>query len=232
MARKHGRETVVYVDGYDLSGDSSSFEVTAAADTVEATAFSDQRKQYVVGHLDDSLSHDAWFNDDADRSHKILSARAGLSNLVIAAAWGTTQGAKGVAGSAALENTYNVTAPIGGAVGISTEYKSSGGNGFDFVQVLHPKANLGGTTSPKDDGAASTGGLRAYMHLFEVLAGTPSHVLYHGTAPAGPWVAIGTFGGQESPAASVIAIAGSVNRYIMGSATGGSANVWLATRRL
>lgn len=232
MARYHGKSTVVYVDGYDLSGDSNQFDVTAQADVAEVTAFTDARKQYVVGHEMGQVSHRAWFNDEANRSHLILSQRAGSAALLLAAAWGTAQGSKGVAGSATLENTYNVNAPIGGGIGITANYMSSGPTGFEYVDTLQPKANLAGTTTPKDDLAATANGLRAYMQLFSALAGTPSHVLYHGTAMAGPWAAIGTFTGSTAPVAEAIAVGGNINRFIMGSAVGGSANVWLAYRRL
>src|SRR5437879_9930964 len=101
MTKLHGRFTRLYMDGYDISGDSSSFEPGLTGDTAEVTAFGDDTKKYVVGLIDSAVRFSGFFNDSVNRAHAVVSPRVG-SDTIIAATWGTTPGQAGVGGSMRL----------------------------------------------------------------------------------------------------------------------------------
>lgn len=231
MPRRHGKETVVYVDGYDISGYSSNFESQAQADVAEVTGYGDARKRYVVGHLSGMLNHDGWFDDTTDGVHDVIQSRLG-QEAVVNAAWGDEVGAAGVGGSAMNVKAYNVNSPIAAGVGVHSEYESAGQTGLEYVEVLQNKGSVGATTTGKDDGALSSNGLRAYLQVFEILAGTPVYVLQHSTALATGYAGLATFSGFDAVGAEVVAAAGTVNEFLRLTVSGGSAVIWLGYRRL
>ena len=228
MAKRHGRDSVVYLDGFEVSGDSNSVEPQIEVDAADVLCFGDASHSFVLGADGGRIAHAGFYNDLATTGiHAVLSARKG-SAVVYGVAFGPeVQGAYGFAGTARLA-TYQVGAPVGGAVALANQLTPMGG--VDPVVVHQPKANLTGTTTPQDHGAASSGGLRAYLQTLSVLGGTPQVVVYHGTAN-GSWTALGSFTAQAARAAELLVAAGNVNRWLMGSVQNGSANVWLAYRR-
>jgi hypothetical protein len=72
MARRHGRNSRLYVD---LSGSGAASPVPFltnvnldfSTDTVDVTAFGDNNKVYVVGLPDASGTYSGWYDDDTDQ---------------------------------------------------------------------------------------------------------------------------------------------------------------------
>src|SRR3990172_5235444 len=126
MAKFHGKNVRVYVDGYDLSGYVNSLSIDQTGDPVEVSAFSSGSKEYVVGLYDSKVSHSGFFDDTVDvGAHAVLSARIGSSTNFMALL-NTNVGGPSFAGSAELENMYSLSGAINGAVTFKSELNNFG----------------------------------------------------------------------------------------------------------
>lgn len=232
MGQIHGKDTIVHVDGYDLTGDSSSLEPSSSTDMAPVTGFGGQKKHYIPGLTAGVCRHAAFFTDDADGARDVLSARQG-SAVDFMAAYGTAIGAYGYAGSAELVKEYGVNSQIGGAITIGAAYQF-GNPGADPIRMARQKGEGSGTKSASVlNETPSNAGVRAYLQIFAVASGTPVVALQHGTATAdaayGDLVA---FTGAEARTAEGGEASGTVRQYIRTKVTGGTCTYAVGYRRL
>jgi len=233
MGKVHGKDTIVHVDGYDLTGQSSSLEPSFSTDMAEVTSFGDRKKNYVQGMTEGACRHAAFFTDDADQARDVLSARRG-SVVDFMAAYGTAIGAYGFAGSAELQNEYGVNSPIAGAITIAASYQF-GQTGGDPIRMARQKAEGSGTSSASVlNETPSNAGVRAYLQVFAVASGTPLVALQHGTADVdGDYGDAVAFTATETaPFAEGGAAVGTVRQFIRTNVTGGTCTYAVAYRRL
>ncbi len=166
MAKFHGRHVRVYVDGYDISGYTSTLDVEQTADTVDVAAFGSSKKEYVVGLYDSKVSHDGFFDDTAEEGgHAVLSSRLG-SAVNFMASVGANPGAHGFAGSAELQDMYSVAAAITGAVTHKSKLSNFGTQGADPTVTIFPRGTMSAGTSTAVATPRNTAGGRAYIHNF------------------------------------------------------------------
>ena len=229
MPRRHGRETLVFVDGYDVSGDSTNAVVDMVADAPEVSGFG-ARKFYTIGQVAGRIAHSGWFNKTSpDGLHTLMAAKVGTTAHV-AVAWGTAVGDYGYAGSAPIVANYVPTTPLAGAVATQGEYQQSGK--FDFTQTLWPKSNLTTTGSAKDDLEGTNNGIRGYLHIGSVLGGTPVVTVEHSTTGTSAWATLLTYTGATAPQAQAVEATGTVRQYLRTNVSGGSALAFLSYSRL
>lgn len=229
MARMHGRHTRVYVDGYDLSGDSNSFEPGYAADTAEVSAFGDTKKSYVVGLADPAIRWQGVFNDEASRIHEVGAARIG-NEVMFNATWGTAVGQYGAGGTANLSE-YSVSAPISGAVTVSAALSGGGDAGvFEFLNTVLGKQSVPADPSGWNSGVQSNSGLGGHLQFF---SGTGTVILQSSTAAAGPtWTDQANFGLQTAPYAAYKPSSGTVHQYLRAIMSNGTGTAWVGAKRL
>lgn len=241
MPKWHGKHTRVFVDGYDISGYTNSLSVETSADIVDVSAFSDEKKNYVVGLFDSQVMHDGFFEDTpAFGGHAVLSARLG-SAVNMVASIGTFQGAPAFAGSAELEQSYSVASQITAAVTHKVKMINFGTQGVDHGFLVQGKRQFNGTGQPWDSGSASNNGGRAYLQNFgsygaaapadasgscRLIGGTDSAFTASGTALL---VDFGTV--TQSPSAQGIAFSGTVPRYLKVDNYSGTPQVAVAVVR-
>lgn len=228
MTRRHGRETVVYVDGYDVTGDSTNWQPNDSYDTVDVKAYGDRSKNYIPGMGGARVGHSGWLNTNANRSQEVLSERVG-TKVGFAATFGTVVGAPGIAGSAAHLRRFVDTAPVAGAVAFQADYELD--EVYDWIETLWPKSSLSGNGDAKQD-AATTNGIRAYLQVFSILGGTPVVKVQHSATGTSSWSDLITFTGATAAEAQAAAASGSVNAYLRATVTGGSATAFIGYRRL
>jgi len=144
MPKLHGKNVRVYLDGYDLSGDSNSVEPGFAADVVDISCFGDTSKTYVVGLADPQIRWAGVYNDAANREHAVGSGRVG-SQVMWNAAFGETRGNRGVGGSLNVSE-YSVSSPISGAVAFSANITGGGATGIyeHGLTTILPKGSVPG----------------------------------------------------------------------------------------
>jgi len=229
VAKIHGRHTRIYIDGYDLSGDSNSFEPGYAADTAEVSGFGDTRKSYVVGLADPAIRWQGVFNDSANKIHDVARQRVG-SEVMLNAVWGTDQGKYGVGGTVNLSE-YSVSAPIGGAVAMAASLSGGGGAGiFQFIQTILGKQSVPSGGDGWNSGLQSSAGIGGHLQLFQ---GTGTVILQSSTAIAGPvWTDQVNFGLATAPFAKYGASAGTVHQYLRAIMSAGAGTAWVGMKRL
>lgn len=167
MAKFHGKNVRVYIDGYDISGYTNTLNVEQTADIADVAAFGSRVKEYVVGLYDSKVTHDGFFDDTAFiGGHSVLSARIG-SSVNFMAIIGTTPGGYGFAGSAELESSYNINASISDAVKHKTALMNYGTQGVDPAFTVAARGTIpNGTTAAMTTTPTSIAGGRAYIQNF------------------------------------------------------------------
>ncbi|KKN51415.1 hypothetical protein LCGC14_0623120 [marine sediment metagenome] len=132
MVRVHGRKTRVWVDGFNLTGDTTNLAVAANGNPVGVETFGEDRKHQILGQQEVVATQQGLFDDDASVSAAaVLAAREG-SDVIFSALYGTAEFDYGWGGTASPLRSHAVTSPLAGAVTVSAEY---GG-------PLHPMRNL------------------------------------------------------------------------------------------
>jgi hypothetical protein len=173
VAKLHGKNTRVYVDGYDVSADSNSLEPSYQADTVDISCFTNSSKTYVVGLPDPQIRQAGVFNDAGTTGiHDLMKGRVG-SMVALDTPFSDALAAKGVGGTVAL-NEYSVSSQIAGAVTVSAAYSGGDTTGvWEFLSTVRNKGALLTGTSGAQGGAdlgtafiAANGTVSGHLQLF------------------------------------------------------------------
>lgn len=228
MAKRHGKDTVVYIDGYDITGDSNQVTPKIAIDTAEITCFGDVSKSYLLGQDAGSLDHQCFFNDTPVTGvHAVLKPRIGTVVQVMTG-WGTLQGGYGFAGSATLKS-HSPNLPIGGAEAITNSFEGHGP--LDPIKIVAPKGNIVGIGGTLNDGNFSLNGMNAYLQVFSVLGGTPIVTIETSATGTSAWGTPITFNSMTALGAQFKQAAGSISQYARVNVSGGSALAAVGYRR-
>ena len=162
----HGKDTRIYVNGYDLSDMFRASSIPAAAGTAETTTYGKSDKTFIAGLKEATLSVEGLFDGAANKVDAVLAPILGASAKSV---WtilpgGDVFGGRGV-GVEGIETSYEVSSPIEDAVQVTAEAQSSSGR--DGIIVHHALAARSGifTGSGVDGVAPSTLGGVGYMHV-------------------------------------------------------------------
>lgn len=74
MSKQGGLGHKLLIAGYDLSGDTNSYEVTGGAELLEVTGIDKSGKERIGGLRDGSIKWTSFFNPVAGQAHPVLSA--------------------------------------------------------------------------------------------------------------------------------------------------------------
>lgn len=175
MSKVHGKNTVVYVGGYDLTRYFSQADGEQSVDEVEATTFGATGKEYVLGHQDGSLSLQGYADDDPTVLHDHLQDILGTAaNTPVTVGWAGGAVADWAAVIDAKEKDYKTSSPIGGAVSISVEIRADGGIA-GYAKVQHAKtaetATANGTGVDWGAGSTTSTGFDANLHVTAISGG-------------------------------------------------------------
>ena len=167
MAKFHGKNIRVYVEGYDISGYTNSLDIEQSADVVDVAAFSSASKEYVVGLYDSKVTHDGFFDDAGTAGgHAVLSERIG-SSVNFMALINPQAGGHSFAGSAELIDSYSIAASIAGAVTHKSKMSNFGTQGVDPTVTIFPRGTMAAAgTSVAVSTPQNTAGGRAYIQNF------------------------------------------------------------------
>jgi len=224
MGKLHSRYTRLYINGYDISSDSSSLEVSQPGDIVDVSGFGQDRKQYVVGLLDQAFAYNGFFNDGATGAHTALKGLIG-SAVQFAITYGTDFGNWGYAGSAVMESQYNVSSDVSRAVSITSNLvNNSATEPVRSARVLQGRRTISASGSAAGSinygAAASAVGGKAYLQVFSLDAGTYTFYVLD-SANGSVWTPIGTFAAVSAAmvpyAASINTTGADVRQYTRGS---------------
>lgn len=215
----HGKNTNVYINGYDLTAFLNSFEASGTADTAETTTFSKNSKTYVPGNKDATLQAEGFFDGGADAVDEVLStALAASANAnIVYFPQGDAAGKYGY-GFSTIETSYAVQSTVDDACKIVLAAQSV--VGLERVVSLHAlgaEADSDWTGSVVDNGAVTTNGGSAYL---QVIASTGIiEVKVQHSADNLIWGDLASFTAVTGRTSERVTFSGTVNRYVRGTAT-------------
>lgn len=170
MATLHGKNTKVWFNEHDLGPYLSSIGFTGARETADSTTFaSGGDREFVAGVRATTVTaagfHDADFTDIDD------AFDSGAGVLTWSPGGGAAIGDRAYLASI-IGTSLSRSSPVGGVVAIAWDTMADTVTGLG--QVLHPKGEDTNNTTgaSKDDGAATTTGWQAHLHVFTVDGGS------------------------------------------------------------
>jgi len=222
---RHGKNTVVLVDQYDLSSYYKESTTSRSVETAETTAFGNSAKTYITGLKDGTMNLSGMFDGSAGAVDEFMStALAGADNNVTVQIEGNTAGT--IAHMlAAQETSYEVSSPVGDVVAITTQLQADGG--LESGRVLAPATVVTTATTTNgtsvDNAAASTNGGVAHLHVTaNANLGTTTIKVQHSTDNS-TWVDLVTFATVATTIKTtqrvVVASGTTVNRYLRSQIT-------------
>ena len=239
MAKKSGLGQEFYIHGYDLSGDVGSLDdVSGPRELLDITSINKSATERLVGRSSASLGFNTWFDDEAEKEHAALSGLVTTDRVVLWALGGST----GDVACAFPAKQLNYDASVGadGSLSFSVDCESNG-VAMDWCdlltdgQVTHSSA---GSNTSRDDGAATTAGMVAYLEIVDCDSGTPTVQIQESSdnGSSDAWtncMVFSSVGYASTPTAERSTMSGTVKRYLRVTTTGtfSNADFIVATRR-
>ena len=232
MAKKSGLGQQIFVHGYDLSGDVATIDNAGSPrDLLDATALNASANERLVGLSDGTMTVSSWFNDATEQEHAALKGLPTTDRIVVWA-FSATRGdvAAGLVskqlnydGSRGTDGSLSFTIDTQAASGVPLEW----GNTLTTGKETHSSA---GSSTSRDDGAASSAGLIAYLSITDIDSGTPTVTIQqssdNGSSDAFATVLSFTaVAAVAAPTSERVTVSGAVERYLRITTTGTFSNL-------
>ena len=219
MAFIHGKDSQVIHGVNDLSSYLNDASVSADVEVAETTAFGSSAKTYIVGLKDATVSASGMFDGASGAVDAVLAASIGSDSLapVTIGYNGTTLNNR-VSLLLAKTTSYEVSTPVGDVVAVSYSAQADGGvdQGVSLAALTSVSASTTGTAN--DNGASSTNGGMAQVHVTVNTRSTTSVIkIAHSTdnSTFADLVTFTTVGiGATTSERSLVAAGTTVNRYL------------------
>ena len=239
MAKKSGLGQQIFVHGYDLSGDVAAIDNAGSPrNLLEITAVNASATERLVGLSDGNLSVSSWFNDATEQEHAAFSGLA-TTDRIVTWAFGATRGDV-AACLVAKQLNYDGTRGTDGSLSFSVDTQADGIS-LDWCNTLttgkETHSSAGSSTS-RDDGAATTAGMVAYLEITDCDSGTPTVQIQESSdnGSSDAWtncMVFSSVGYASAPTAERSTMSGTVKRYLRVTTTGTFSNLdfCVSTRR-
>jgi len=231
MAKKSGLGQELYIHGYDLSGDVGSLDsVGSPREQLEVTAINKSARERIYGLADGSLSFNTFFNDATEQEHAALSGLP-TADRIICYNMGGTRGDASYCLTAKQVN-YDGTRGTDGSLAFTVGAVANG-IAPDWCETLtagqETHASAGSSTS-RDDSAATSAGLIAYLGIVDCDSGTPTVTIQQSSdnGSGDAWATVLSFtavGYASAPTAERVTVSGAVERYLRVTTTGTFSNL-------
>lgn len=165
MAKVGGIGHRLLIGGYDLSGDTQSYEVSGGNEPIEVTGIDKAGKERIGGLRDGSLKWTSYFNPAAGQAHPVLSALP-TTDVQMSLLAGTALGDPG-AGIIGRQPNYSGKRDASGKLTFEVEVLGDG-NALEWGVQLTPgvRADTAATNGTGVDlGAALSYGAQAYLQV-------------------------------------------------------------------
>ena len=224
---RHGKNTVVLIDGNDFSTYFNEVTAALSVETAETTTFGNSgAKSYVVGLKDATATLSGFFEGSATGTDQALSAAIGSGTpLITIGVEGGTAGL-GTMSLVGIETSYEVSAPVADVVSVSAE-----------MQAEQDAIDSTGNGTALDNAASSANGAVFYLHVTaNTRNGAITFKVAH-SADNSTYVDLATFSATPTATqeAQRVEVTGTVNRYIRVAYTvagsSGAATYTLASAR-
>ena len=239
MAKKSGLGQQIFVNGYDLSGDVAAIDNAGSPrELLDITALNASAHERVMGLSDGNLGVSTWFNDATEQEH---AAYKGLptTDRIVTWAFGATRGDV-AACLVGLQLNYDGSRGTDGSLAVTVDTQSNG-IPLDWCDTLttgkETHGSAGSSTS-RDDGAATSAGMVAYLEIADCDSGTPTVTIQQSSdnGSGDAWATVLSFaavGYASAPTAERVTVSGAVERYLRITTTGTFSNLdfCVSTRR-
>ena len=165
MAKRSGLGSVLYYDGYDLSGDKQSFSIASPMTPIDVTAINKSAVERIGGRRDGSMSSVSFFNPAVGQGHEVESALL-LTDRIYTIGIGATIGSP-AAMLVAKQIGYDPTRTAEGELTFSLEAQGNG-YGLEWGELLTAgtRTDTGATNGASLDLTGSTAfGAQFYLHV-------------------------------------------------------------------
>lgn len=230
MAAVHGKDTVVYVNGYELTTYLNEVSVSREVDTAETSTFGNSAKTYIAGQKDGTADMSGIWDGTAGAVDDRLAAYFGADGTVFTVGYGGSTLGNRADVFAGIQTSYEIGASLGDAVSVSASVQGSGG--VWAGKFLHANSTESTTANftAVNNGAASSNGWVANLHNF-AKTGTPAAVVKlqessdNGAGDA--FADIATFATITGVTAEQKSATGAVEQYVRAALTSlaGSASI-------
>lgn len=219
---RHGKNTIVMFDKYDLSTYFNMATTSAMAEPVDTTTFGSANKTYAVGMKDATVAFEGLWDGSTDAVDEVLTeAVNGTADKVI------TVGSEGAAiGRRAklinsIESSYEIKSAVADMVTISAEVQASGiKGGLDGGVLLAAQQTVSSVTANTsvDNAASSANGGVAHLHVTSNSRNGAATIKVQHSANNSTWADLVVFTATTSSTTTSqrveVAAGTTVNRYI------------------
>ena len=213
---RHGKRTVVLLNGTDMSPFLNEATQTQEIETAETTTFADDDKTYITGLGDGTISTSGLFDSTAGASNDVLTGIiAQEDNTFTVLPEGATAGSRSIIANGQM-TSYEVSSPVGDVVAISAEVQADGG--LYSGRALNGLTNTGTSASLTgvNDGSATSNGGLFNLHVTANTRDGAATVKVQHSADNATWVDLVTFSSVSASATTgeSITSTGTVNQYL------------------
>lgn len=224
MAKKSGLGGALWVDEFDLSGDTASInEIGGGPNLLDITAINSSGVERIGGNLSGRFSVTSYFNDATGQAHPAWSSLPTV-NTIVTYAQGTAVG-DAAATIVAKQIGYDATRGADGSLTFQVDGESNDAvDGLSWGLLGTPGQDAATTTENQasiDNGASSSNGLRAFLHV-SAFSGTNATIAVQESSDDGSgdaFAAVATFTSVTGVGAEAISVTGSVEQYLRAAVT-------------
>jgi hypothetical protein len=215
MAFVAGRRAKVLIGEYDLSAYLNNVSAVRNADLADVSVFGDQDREFLKTIQGASATLSGFIDTVAGASEPVLSSfLTGTSTKAVSIFWDADAiGSPGICG-AGWEGSYEDSAPVDGVQAIAANLAFTGR--VDRAVSLHAlgiETGTGAYTSV-DNGAATTNGAVANLHVTNAGSSGTGTVLIQDSADNMSFLTIGTFSNFTAATSQTLEISGTIRRYV------------------
>jgi len=224
MAFQAGRQASILVDQYDLSAYFKDMSLDVKVDLGDTTTFGATARSKVALLRDGTVKLSGFWDPTAGSSVAVLSAALAASAASVCSyapiGWAIGNLIRVLS---ARESDYSEKQVVTGLIEHSASIEADGGIDYGVSLHTHAAAETTSTNSTSvDNGAATTGGGVAHLHVAAVSGTTPSATIkVQHSADNSTFADLVTFTAATAVGAqrSVVAAGTTVNRYLRAAST-------------
>lgn len=182
-----GDHAQLLVGGYDLTGDSNRITISDVRQVHDVTAFGDEVHKVISGQRVAVITHTGYFNPTVARAHPVL--KSGTVQGIVSVILG--QNVAPVVGDPAysmdsIQSRYGAMPETSSYVPFMTGFANRGELGGWGVALTPPLSFTNTTTgSGADNGAASSSGGAAFLHILQAAASDTYTIIVEGATNSG-----------------------------------------------
>jgi hypothetical protein len=216
---RHGKNTTVLSDDFDLTTYLNSASVSASIETPETTTFGSSDRSYIVGHNEGTVSFEGLFDGTTDSADSIFHAALGntTDKVISVSTDSTSVGGRAILVKSAA-TSYEISSPLTDVVSVSGEAVAN--EGLDYGVWLGCKSAITTTSTGAsvDNAASSTNGGVAHLHVTANTRSATTVAKVQHSSDNSTWADLVTFTtvaiGTKTHQRSVVATGTTVNRYL------------------